>query len=79
MAEEASGFIHRAAASRKRFFLYFAPTVPHAPFVLPDALLANASLTPAGVIDGHVTNWRQRRSSLLEKLTGLGLACRDYI
>ena len=79
MAAEASAFIHRAAASRRRFFLYFAPTVPHAPFVLPDALLANASVTPAGVTDdGRAALWQQRRSSLLSKLMGLGLVCRDY-
>ena len=79
MAEEASSFIRRAAARRRRFFLYYAPTVPHTPFALPDSLLANASLTPAGLIDdGRLVSWQRARSALLSRLRGLGLSCRDY-
>ena len=80
MASEAVGFIRRSAASgarRRPFFLYFAGTVPHTPFVLPAAFQVNVTRTPAGQVPFNPM-WQQRRKKLLERLTPHGLICRDY-
>ena len=79
MAAEACAFVRRAVGAGRRFFLYFAPTLPHAPFSLPDSLLANVSITPAGILAGQdVKEWEASRRALLGRLTSLGLVCRDY-
>ena len=79
MASEACSFVRRAVSEERRFFLYFSPTVPHAPFALPDSLTTNVSLTPAGTIStAEVGVWEMNRRSLLARLTALGLVCHDY-
>ena len=79
MAREAAAFISRAVMEGRRYLLYFAPTLPHAPFALPGALLASANTTPAGIVSGPLPReWERSRRALLSRLTSLGLICRDY-
>ena len=66
-----------AARRRQPFFLYFAGTVPHAPFAMPASFQANVSHTPAGSVPFE-RSWQQARHGVLARLRTLGLACRDY-
>ena len=76
MAERATASMRKASATGRPWFVYFAGTVPHQPFSLPDALLANLSLTPNGLVTPD-PSWAKKRASLLEHLRQLGLVCQD--
>ena len=76
MAAEAVSFLRATHAARQRAFVYFAPTLPHAPFVLPDSLTASANITPAGVPAGaDVISWQRARQELLSRLNAAGYVC----
>lgn len=47
MAAGAAAFVGEAARRQQPFFLYFAGTVPHAPFAMPASFQANVSRTAA--------------------------------
>lgn len=66
MAARAAAAMGRAQAASRQWFVYFAPTVPHAPFSLPHSLLANASLTPEGFVTAD-PKWRESRAALLAR------------
>ena len=77
MAATAAEFVGEAAGRRQPFFLFFAGTVPHAPFAMPASFLVNVSRTPAGAVP-FVRGWQAARHGVLLRLRALGLACRDY-
>ena len=77
MAAGAVEFIGDAARRAQPFFLFFAGTVPHAPFSMPASLQVNVSRTPSGDVP-FVREWQQRRNGVLHRLRALGLVCRDY-
>ena len=74
MAQQAVAFLDRAHTARRRAFVYFAPTLPHAPFTLPGSLLANASHTPAGWVAADPA-WQAQRAALLASLGEQGYVC----
>ena len=57
MAATAAQFVGEAAGRRQLFFLYFAGTVPHAPFAMPASFQVNVSRTPAGDVP-FVRGWQ---------------------
>ena len=77
MTAKAIEFVREAAGSGKPFFLYFAGTVPHAPFGMPSSFEVNVTQTPAGPVP-YEPAWEARRGRLRAKLTALGLVCKDY-
>ena len=77
MAASAAEWVGGAVRRRQPFFLYFAGTVPHAPFAMPASFLVNASRTPAGAVP-FVRRWQAARNGVLLRLRALGLVCRDY-
>ncbi|KAL1515089.1 hypothetical protein AB1Y20_004153 [Prymnesium parvum] len=80
MAAEAVEFMRGAVAAAgggRPFFLYFAPTVPHSPFVLPASLTVEVTRTPAGQVP-YVASWKANREAVLARLTAHGLVCKDY-
>ena len=78
MAREAVGCVQRARARRVPLFLYYAPTLPHAPFSLPASLQAsNITMTPAGLVDAD-PRWAAQRGSLLARLTARGHVCASH-
>jgi arylsulfatase A-like enzyme len=66
MAARAAAAMRKAKKESRQWFVYFAPTVPHAPFSLPHSLLANTSLTPQGVVAAD-PRWRESRDALLAR------------
>ena len=73
MAHEAAAFVRQASAdpAAKRFFLYFAGTVPHAPFSLPASFEVNVTRTPAGPVAFDPT-WQARRYAGSAQATSAG-------
>jgi arylsulfatase len=66
MAARAAAAMGRAQAASRPWFVYFAPTVPHAPFSLPHSFLANTSLTPQGSVTAD-PRWGESRTALLSR------------
>eukprot|EP00966_Prymnesium_polylepis_P109007 2522666-Prymnesium_polylepis.1 len=77
MAAQAVVFMRRAVAEPRPFFLYFAGTVPHTPFLLPTSLKVDVTRTPAGAVQQD-DSWQAKRDAVLTRLTAHGLVCKDY-
>ena len=78
MTQQAVQCVQTARAQKRPVFVYYAPTVPHAPFTLPDTLLrSNVSHTPAGPVVPEAT-WAAERAAVLSQLTAAGHVCASH-
>ena len=76
---QAVNCLQRARSRKQPGFVYYAPTLPHAPFSLPDSLVhTNVSITPAGLVEPD-PSWAIERKQLLNQLTSKGHVCASHI
>lgn len=63
-------FIEQAAADEQPFFLYFNPTLPHAPDVSKALLNFSIRATPAGLLSADAVSNMPNRSSVISRAGG---------
>ena len=79
LTQQAVNCLQRARSRKQPVFVYYAPTLPHAPFSLPDSLVnTNVSITPAGLVEPD-PSWAIERKQLLNQLTSKGHVCASHI